>query len=260
MSNRYEVAISRLGTEPHWPPLSEIAAVSIVENGEPLVPLSLVPEKILVRSAYYEAGIAGSKPECYAREKVFEKLLYAADLLPSNLRLVVLDGWRSPVVQRDLFKRCCAVTRSLHPDATDDEIHALAQEYVALPSVAAAAPSPHLTGGAIDVTLATRDGRMLSFGSIFDYPAPISYARAFEDLLEERGGDMGKLAEQERQALENRRLLCSVMVEAGFCNYSYEWWHFEFGTQRWAVCQGQNQAMYGPTKLSFGPFVDFFDV
>lgn len=256
MGNRCDEAIPRIGDNPHWPSLSEVFSVPIIESHEELVSLSLVPERILVRSAYYEAGIVGSKPECYAREQVFDKLLYASSLLPSDIRMVVLDGWRSPVVQKDLFERCCMAISREQPSASKEEISVLAQQYVALPSTKLTAPSPHLTGGAIDVTLATREGRLLNFGAAFDYPHEVSYARAFEELLERQGGVKEGLSIKDRQSLENRRLLYSVMAEAGFVNYSYEWWHFEYGTQRWALRQGHDYAIYGPTKVSFGPYVD----
>lgn len=256
MQNRREIAIPAMGKadDEHWPSWAEVLGAPIVENHEGLVPLSLVPEKILVRSAYYEVGIMGSHPECYAREEVFEKLFHAASLLPSDLRMVVLDAWRSPVVQKELFTRCCAAFRGIHKKASEEEIIALAQQYVALPSVSATSPSPHVTGGAVDVSIATRGGKMLSFGSVFDYPKEISYTRALENMLGQCEGNEKLLRENERQGLENRRLLYSVMIEAGFVNYSCEWWHFEYGTQRWALCSGHDYAIYGPASLSLDSF------
>lgn len=261
MINRRKIPIPYTGKagDVHWPSWAEVLSTPIVENHEGLVPLSLVPEKILVRSAYHEAGIIGSQPECYAREDVFERLLRAATLLPSDLRLIVLDAWRSPIVQKELFHRCCAAFRSTHAKASEEEIIALAQQYVALPSVSPSSPSPHVTGGAVDVSIATREGKMLSFGSVFDYPKEISYTRALENMLEQYEGKEELLGEQERQGLENRRLLYSVMIEAGFVNYSCEWWHFEYGTQRWALCNGHKDAIYGPAKLSLDSFAALFE-
>lgn len=60
----------------------EIYAVPIADNGEALVPLSLTPEQLLVRSAYFEAGLTGALPECYAREAVLDRLLVAPHFCP----------------------------------------------------------------------------------------------------------------------------------------------------------------------------------
>ncbi|UZM97087.1 hypothetical protein OL548_17645 [Lysinibacillus sp. MHQ-1] len=42
------------------------------------------------------------------------------------------------------------------------------KKYVALPSAEAAHLAPHLTGGAIDITLADRQGKALNLGTAFD--------------------------------------------------------------------------------------------
>jgi D-alanyl-D-alanine dipeptidase len=249
MYNHYSAPIPAVRSH-SW---EEVYSVSIAENNEPLVPLSLVPEKILVRSAYFAAGIGGALPECYARRSVFEKLLLAAEMLPPDLRMVVLDGWRSPQVQTVLFQRCRSALARANPQADEDELHALTQQYVARPGFDASAPSPHVTGGAVDLTLATRSGRQLFFGSPFDYPRDISYTRHLEERLEQGIA----LQPEEKEALSNRRLLYGVMVRAGFVNYSCEWWHFEYGTQRWALKKGEDFAVYGPSRVCLNPFESF---
>jgi len=35
------------------------------------------------------------------------------------------------------------------------------------------------------------------------------------------------------------------MTIAGFANYPGEWWHYEFGTRRWANQKGLSEAVYG---------------
>jgi len=39
------------------------------------------------------------------------------------------------------------------------------------------------------------------------------------------------------------QLLQDIMVEAGFVRYSYEYWHFEYGTSRWQTCKSQGTAV-----------------
>ncbi len=46
------------------------------------------------------------------------------------------------------------------------------------------------------------------------------------------------------------------MIHAGFVNYHAKWWHFEFGTQQWALKNRKRAAYYGPAKLSLHSFAD----
>lgn len=233
--------------EPSWDTVFE---TPLEECGEPLVPLSLAPERILVRPAYYAAAIPGALPECFARESVQKRLLKAQSLLPDNLRLVILDTWRGVEVQTALFTQCLAALKRSYPDLPEDDVKAMALRFVALPSLDKARPAPHVTGGAVDLALATTDGSPLWFGASFDYPGPVSYTRHFEERIEQ--GD--PLDPRETEACNNRRLLHDVMLRAGFVNYHDEWWHYEYGTQRWAYLTGAPKAFYSVAKPNLNPF------
>lgn len=71
--------------------------------------------------------------------------------------------------------------------------------------------SGHSRGGTIDLTLATLSGVPLDMGGDFD-------------LMDERShhGYPGCTAEQTK----NRLLLQRLMEQAGFVDYSAEWWHY----------------------------------
>ena len=43
---------------------------------------------------------------------------------------------------------------------------------------------------------------------------------------------------------ERRRLLFHAMMQSGFANYPGEWWHFEYGTLRWAAATAALAAIY----------------
>lgn len=232
---------------PDW---ETIFAVKIKENQEKLVPLSLAENKILVRPAYYSAGIERALPECYARDEIRKRLLEAASMLPDGLRLVVLDSWRSKDTQTALFEACSAALKIAHPDKNEHEIKEMTEEFVAPPSLDSDCPSPHSTGGAVDLTIASTDGVPLSMGAPFDYPGPVSNTRYYEELLE----NGRELSGQEHEALMNRRLLYDVMTRADFVNYHGEWWHFEYGTQRWAYLQNRAHAIYGPRIVTLNTF------
>jgi D-alanyl-D-alanine dipeptidase len=232
---------------PEW---ARVHQAPVRECGQPLVPLSLAPERILVRPAYHVAGIPGALPECHAREEVQKRLWAAQALLPPFLRLVILDAWRGVRVQTALYDQCRAALARAHPGADAAALDEMTGRFVALPSVEPGRPSPHVTGGAVDLTLATVAGAPLWFGAAFDFPGPVSFTRHFEERL-----DAGEtLDDRGRTALENRRLLHHVMTQAGFVNYHAEWWHFEYGTQRWALLTGQAEARYGVAAPDLNPF------
>jgi len=240
------------GVEISW---EEVYSMPIVNCGEEVVPLSLAPERILVRSRYYEAGIDGALPDCHARLGVLKLLSKVVKLLPSHLRLVVLDAWRSQKVQAILFKQCGAVLAKMYPEVEEEKLQIMTEQYVARPSTDPHAPSPHSTGGAIDLIIATKEGLPLFFGSHFDDPNEISNTRYFEEKLRQDNG----LSESEEEALKNRRLLYNIMTAVGFVNYHCEWWHFEYGTQRWAKKMDKEVAIYGATSVCLNSF-ELFEV
>ncbi|WP_243547015.1 M15 family metallopeptidase [Pseudodesulfovibrio tunisiensis] len=235
---------------PSW---DTVFTAKIREGNERFVPLSLAQDHILVRPAYFVAGINGAVPECYAREGIRQRLLKANSLLPKGMRLIILDTWRGKDVQTELFRRCAEALTKAYPDRDATEIEEMTSEFVARPSVDPTRPSPHSTGGAVDLTIATTDGAPLFFGAPFDYPGPVSNTRYFEEKLE-RGE---KLDDNEQAALKNRRLLYDVMIQSGFVNYHGEWWHFEYGTQRWAYVKGEDHAFYGVKRITMNSFEAF---
>ncbi|RWU06651.1 peptidase M15 [Pseudodesulfovibrio sp. S3] len=242
-------SIPKMGT-PSW---ETVFGVEIRENNEDFVPLSLAENQILVRPAYYGAGIDRALPECYARDSIRKRLLQANALLPEGLRLIILDSWRSKETQVALFGACSSALAKAYPDKDEKSIKEMTEEFVAPPSLEKTRPSPHATGGAVDLTIATTDGVPLFFGAPFDYPGPISNTRYFEECLECGKG----LSDEEEVALSNRRLLFDVMTRAGFVNYHGEWWHFEYGTQRWAYVKNRPFAFYGPKKIVLNSFSVF---
>ncbi len=227
-----------------------VYSMPLIDCEEELVPLSLAPERMLVRSAYFEAGLAGALPECYARIGMRECLIKAASLLPKHLRFVVLDAWRNQQVQKTLFQQCKTALATVNPDVDEEKLHIMTQQYVALPSLDTSAPSPHSTGGAVDLMIATLDGVPLFFGSPFDYPSEISYTRYFEKKFDNEE----ILSKREEDAMQNRRLLYNIMKTAGFVNFPCEWWHYEYGTQRWANEKNKEHAIYGSTSVCLNSF------
>ena len=202
----------------------------LIENHEPLVQISLYPERILARSWYYAERLPGSFPEVWLRETVYEKLIIAAEALPKNLRLVVWDGWRSYKLQSELYR--ILLERIMSQGVPELEARKKASVYVAVPSREDESVSGHLTGGAVDLTIADMRGHYLDMGGSFDDTDEHSRTDYYEDT-------------ENITARDNRRLLVSVMESAGFSNYASEWWHYDFGNRQWAEKTGADHAFYG---------------
>jgi D-alanyl-D-alanine dipeptidase len=111
--------------------------------------------------------------------------------------------------------------------------------YWAAPSVGDKAPSPHSTGGAIDLIIRWKGGDPLWMGSLFDDASAIANTAYFEGAA---AGASFSFSAGEARA--NRRLLYWLMVDAGFASNPREWWHFSYGDQMWAQLTGAPAALY----------------
>lgn len=225
----------------------EVRKKKIEECSEKLVPMGLVPDKILVSSQYYIQNIEGALPESYARETVYKKIIEAAKLLPPGYRFVILDCWRPLKVQQSLFDILKDDFRKRYPSDSEEEIMNRTLTYVALPSRDSEKPSPHNTGGAVDLSIVDEDGLLLNMGTDFDD----STLKAGTTYFEEKLAKGTELSPEELEALKNRRLLYNIMTSVGFTNYVDEWWHYDFGNQNWAWMSKNDHAVYGKADPSF---------
>lgn len=203
--------------------------------------MSLAPKPVMIYPIYAKRSIPGAVAECHVRPEVHRRLLQVARSLPAGLSLVVLDAWRPWRVQQYLFDTLFAAIRERHGELDNDAVLARTREFVSLPSRDPAAPSPHLTGGAVDVTLCDENGLQLEMGTAFDEAVPASHSDYFERHA--------PTDDTQRLARDNRRLLYHAMSEAGFTNLPSEWWHYDFGDQLWAWYRGEREALYGPTEI-----------
>ena len=222
--------------EPDW---QAVAAIPIVECDEPLHPLSL-SRTLRVYPAYARMGVCHAMAECHSRSAVFERLLQVAKSLPAGLHLVVLDAWRPFAVQQYLYDSLYDALKEYYPAADEAHLEHLTRQFVSPPNSSRGNPSPHLTGGAVDVTLCDDDGHWLDMGTAFDEASPRSASAHFE-------GPDGEAAGQQVRA--NRRTLYNAMLAQGFSNLPSEWWHYDYGDQLWVWHQGEPQALYGPVQL-----------
>jgi zinc D-Ala-D-Ala dipeptidase len=195
--------------------------VAIEAVPEPLVAVDDVGGRVLQDPQYHARGLPGTIPDCLVREGIAERLARAAASLPDGLTLVVWDGYRSLETQAALYDGFVARLDAEHPGWPRERLEWEAARYVTPPLARPESPPPHLTGGAVDLTLGDGDGRPLDLGTPFDAFVPEAGALALEDRP---GG-----------ARELRRTLFWAMAGQGFTVYAEEWWHFDLGDQFWGV-------------------------
>lgn len=168
----------------------------------------------------------------YIRFEAAERLIRAAELLPPDYSLMVFDAHRPIEVQREIFEAQKRKFGEQYPELDPDQISKMTEIYVSLPSSDLTRPSPHATGGAIDLTVFVGN-RAMNMGTEWDSFEESSRTEFFK----------GK----DSEIHNNRNLLYSIMTEAGFTNYPEEWWHYDFGNQFWGHILKQN-AIYGLIK------------
>ena len=111
------------------------------------------------------------------------------------------------------------------------------------PNADPAAPPPHSTGAAVDLTLADSAGETLAMGSAIDAIGAVSEPEHF--LEASRTCREPELQVRYRLGHRRRGLLRRVREQAGFAQHPTEWWHFSWGDQLWAWRRGEATARYG---------------
>ncbi|MGW2229859.1 M15 family metallopeptidase [Streptomyces formicae] len=205
-----------------------VAAVPVRECGERL--LDVREDSSLLVDAREQAG-----PEAafaLLREGVVRRLERADTLLPDGLRLLFVEGYRPPSLQRAYFEEYVEQLRALHPHWPAEEIHAAASRYVSPPDIA-----PHSAGAAVDLTLADAEGRELDLGT-----------RMNADPEESEGACYTAAGNISPEARAHREVLGAALTEVGLVNYPTEWWHWSYGDRYWALLSGAECALYGPRE------------
>jgi zinc D-Ala-D-Ala dipeptidase len=175
-----------------------------------LVDVQTIDKSILVELKYSTTDnfvgvdVYGCIQRCFLQKKPAQQLAQASASLQKKrpeLRLLVYDGARSRRVQQVLWD-------TLKKPLSEKN------QYVADPQKG----SIHNYGCAVDLTLATADGKPLDMGTPFDFFGEPAYPVKEKEMLKS-----GKLTQNQ---LNNRLLLRSAMQEAGFEPILTEWWHF----------------------------------
>jgi D-alanyl-D-alanine dipeptidase len=148
------------------------------------------------------------------------------------LRLKIFDGWRPRDVQDKVYVTCLNGLRENHPDWTKDQLKQAAKMYVVNGHDPNLIP-PHVTGGAVDLTL-INDSTQEELGMGSRY-CEWTDRQLVCDLKE--GPDAEPCA--------NLRQLVIAMLSEGFVQDPDQWWHFDYGNQKWAKATNNPIAIYG---------------
>lgn len=136
----------------------------------------------------------------FVRATVLEKLIKIAENLPNMLKLQVDSGYRTPETQEALWNKRREEVEGLVYDPRQG-----------LP--------PHLTGGAVDVSLTDEQGNELNL------------SKPFKKFYTEPKLKSDKIT---KYAQNLRFMLNSAMLTQGFAPNEKEYWHFSYGDQAWA--------------------------
>lgn len=203
----------------------------------------------------YKRRIPGSLKDVWLRKSVAGKLVEVnKELAPFDLEVHIFDGYRPIETQQSLWEHFIEKGRRQLKTSDEKKLKNFAGKFASDPTGFKTSDSrtwpTHNTGGAVDLTLRKKStGELLDMGGAFDDASSIS----FTDALERKSNN--------HAARTNRRILYHAMTRAGFVNYPYEWWHFDYGTQMWlqntfnstqpSVVPRANtdKAWYGPANL-----------
>ena len=167
-----------------------------------LDPSIMVKLKYASKDNFLHQNVYGGLRNCYLQPEAAEKLVDASKRLQDenpNLRLLVYDAVRPRSVQFAMWRVVKGTPQ---------------QSYVASPKNG----SVHNFGAAVDLTLATKEGKALDMGTPFDYFGKKAQPR-YEDALLASG-------ELTAAQVDNRKLLRGIMTASGFSIIRNEWWHF----------------------------------
>lgn len=174
-------------------------------NAQAVDPSVLVELKYSTTDNFVKQDVYGELTRAYLQPMAARKLATASSWLQvrrPDLRLLIYDAARPQSAQWKLWNAL--------PQYSERQ----RRTYVADPREG----SIHSYGCAVDLTLATADGRALDMGTPYDFFGPKAYPKQEVAML--KSGTLTK------QQVANRRLLRQAMQAGGFMPIEYEWWHF----------------------------------
>ena len=176
--------------------------------------------------------------------------------LGQNVRIKIIDAFRPYEAQKYAYEVYWPIAlKTMHPDWTDETVQKHLPDCCAKPE-GHPTPTPHQTGGAVDVQLwGLDDGKRIDLGykgtlketafpdfyEVFRMPRNYSeeerkYRNTVLDLYKEHKDPFLAI----KQVTQARRVLYYAMMEyAGLTVNPHEIWHFDLGDPLWGHMSGQ---------------------
>jgi D-alanyl-D-alanine dipeptidase len=207
-----------------------VTAIPVSDNGEELTDV----RDHALRVSTFRADDSGDF--ALVRAGLAARLLQAAELLPRGSRLLLIEGYRPPALQRRYFDDYRSSLREASPGSDEGHLRMLASRYVSPPEIA-----PHSAGAAIDLTLCSGDGTELDLGTPVNATPEQSAGACYTGHPSVTG-----------EARRNRAALSEALRAAGLVNYPTEWWHWSYGDRYWAMATGAPNAIYAAANRRHG--------
>lgn len=206
-------------------------AVPIIECDEPMVDAANYP--FIREPQHFRKGYTRN-PQVWLRQSVAGKLeqIQKNHLQKRDMRFKIWDGWRPRDVQNKIYAACWNDFARHYPQ-WDQQLLERAVAQAAIKGSNEDFIPPHTTGGAVDLTIVDEvSGEDLDMGSAYcDWKAAPTSCPAKE------GPQVG--------VCDNLRFLLMIMQEEGFARDDSQWWHFDYGNQKWAYRSQAGVAIYG---------------
>ncbi|WP_338636197.1 M15 family metallopeptidase [Spirobacillus cienkowskii] len=190
--------------------------------------------RMQLEPVYFNLKLKGATNHMLTRHSVYLKLIEALEQLPQQFGFLVFDAFRSLKTQHALFDYIYQQQKALAPNLSHSELFEITKFFITYPTDNKV--PPHNSGGAIDLTL-TYNNTLLDMGTEFDEVSEVSHTIFFEQEYNEKFNINKNRWEKIKT---NRRILFNIMKNAGFTNYSYEWWHYDLGDSMWAEIHNTN--------------------
>jgi zinc D-Ala-D-Ala dipeptidase len=207
-----------------------VTAIPVSDNGAELVDV----RDYGLRVSQFRADDTGDF--MHVRAGLATRLIQAQAALPRGVHLLLIEGYRPPVLQRRYFDEYLGSLREVNPHSDEEQLRMLASRYVSPPEIA-----PHSAGAAIDLTLCADDGAELDLGSTVNATPEESAGACYTDHPSVGG-----------EARRHRDTLAGALGAAGLVNYPTEWWHWSYGDRYWAMETGAPRAIYAAANRQPG--------
>jgi zinc D-Ala-D-Ala dipeptidase len=224
----------------------------------------------LAGQAYYSRSNAATgnavehvSKEPYLRKSLAEKLqkintrLSApeiTDFFDGAVELYIEDAYRSYALQHHLRTEVFPeLIRTQNPGISNNALQKKLNNLIAEPTKDEKSPSPHATGGAVDIVLRYKQ-------KTFDFvkDAKVFFGNGDADTSEAVFPDYYEhhtiTGEAMQKAQMNRRAFYALMTGVAYGDPTglqinpTEWWHWSYGDQMWAKLSGKPAAFYSFTE------------